>query len=269
MIRVGICSFRKTGNYLLLKIIIELINSISSYNSFSKKNNLWENKFNNKLLAYPEELEIDELVYFEKRKWQLYKGKERFDIEDKHFLEIYDFSNIILTHEPPSFELITNKIFKKYTWIYLYRDCKETINSLIHFLTSPVIIEREPSYSIDNPNELFKNDDYIYKKTYEWINHMNAYCKYKDYFNFIRYDQITNLDLHFNSILQLFNIQMNNDDIKNIIDKTSFKSMKKSAPNHVRKGKKNDWLNNFQNKQIKKIDEILNQNLNFDIANEK
>lgn len=269
MIRVGICSFRKTGNYLLLKILIELINLSSSYNSFSKKNSLWEKKFKKKLLAYPEELEIDELVYFEKRRWQLYKGKERFDLEDKHISEIYDYSNIILTHEPPSLELINNKIFNKYTWIYLYRDCKETINSLIHFLISPVILEREPSYSEDNPSKLFKNDDYIYKKTNEWINHINAYNTYKDYFNFFRYDQIINLDLHLSKILQLLKIQINEEEINRIIDKTSFKNMKISAPNHVRKGKKNDWLNNFTHQQIKKIDSLLNENLNFDILNEK
>lgn len=261
MIRVGICSYRKTGNYLLLKILIEIINKNSNFNSLSKKKEIWNEKFKNKLLAYPEELDVDELVYFEKNKWQLYKGKERFDLNNDLLLELYECSNIILTHEPPSLELLNHPIFSKYTWIYLYRDCKETINSLIYFLTSPVILEREPKYLIRDTSELFKDDNYILKKTSEWIDHVNSYQKFKDKFHLFSYDQLTNLSMNLINLINLFNIQIDKKDISNILENSTFENMKKTAPNHVRKGKKNDWLENFNNNQIKLIDFLLEKKL--------
>ena len=63
-----------------MKTLQNILEINKSWKTFSGSNDTWKKTYSKKELAYPEELEIDELVYFEKNRWQLYKGKFRNDL---------------------------------------------------------------------------------------------------------------------------------------------------------------------------------------------
>ena len=196
MFKVGLCSFRKTGNYLFIKILRDLLSENYKWNTFSKENNLWKSYFNNFKSSYPFESEIDELVFLERNQWQLYKGAARFNLDYEKLKKVHLTSNFILTHEKPHLEIFNNSYISSYKWFYLIRDIGPTLNSLIKFLASDDIVERTPGYHIRDPKKLLFLDGYFEKCIEAWIDHVKGYLEFEK-FKLIKYENIIENKINF------------------------------------------------------------------------
>ena len=129
MSKIALCSFRKTGNYLFIKILKDILSFENKWKTYSMSKNLWNKYFSNFNQSYPIEKEIDELVFLESNTWQLYKGSERIDIDEERFKDLSLRSNFLLTHENPHAEIFKNPHTSSYLWFYLIRDIGPTLNS--------------------------------------------------------------------------------------------------------------------------------------------
>ena len=248
MSKIALCSFRKTGNYLFIKILKDILSFENKWKTYSISKNLWDKYFSNFNQSYPIEKEIDELVFLESNIWQLYKGSERIDIDEEMFNDLSLKSNFLLTHENPHAEIFKNPHTSSYLWFYLIRDVGPTLNSLIKFLSSADIVKRTPGYQILDPHELLNVDGYFEKCVDMWIEHVEQYFKFSKNFTLIKYEEIVSNKLGFINMLTK-KTDFKGDPNK-IIEDSSFSNMKKNAPNHVRSGDSKEYENFFSNKQI-------------------
>jgi hypothetical protein len=226
-----------------LKYLLKQLDLWSSYNNYSK---CWDSLFSKEDLAYPEELEVDEL-YVEDHSVVLYKGPHRI----RHNINTWDIdfynskARLILTHQEPRAEHFEYFDGKR-KWLYILRDGRDVINSWMHFAVSPVLLKRHPDeYKISDVKELYKLSGYVEKHIKMWSAHVNEYKQFKDKYLLVRYEDLVQDKC--NTILKIVKYLAVSDhiDVGQIVEDTSFQSMKKEAPNHVRKGSKNDWKNYF------------------------
>ncbi len=250
---IALSSFRKSGNYLFMKTLQNILEINKSWKTFSGSNDTWKKTYSKEELAYPEELEIDELVYFEKNRWQLYKGKFRNDLTTNDVDNLSKKTSFLLTHEAPDPIYFNSTELSNFNWCYLVRDIMPTLNSLMHFLTSEVILKREPTYKITDVKDLISNDGFLDNQIERWMYHTKMYIKYKKYYRLFRYEDIVNDKEKFvRDLIRLSKLNINKSKV--VLENLSFENMKKNAPQHVRVGKKYDYKKYFSEEKVLKIE---------------
>lgn len=257
--KIGLCAFRKSGNYLLIRILKSALQQLGAWQSYSIFAKLWDDKYTHEDLSYPEEAEIDEM-YVEGDTLVLYKGpclvSEKINKWDLKTLN--ERSQFILTHQKPM--QVHHDLFgADRKWIYIIRDGRGTINSWMHYAVSPVLLRRHPDeYKISDVRELYALPGYVEKHTQRWREHVDAYLELKDKYYFVRFEDLTKNKAH--EVRKLFEFLGIADavDINIIVEETGFDAMQKKAPGHVRKGKSSDWREYFSAAQKKSYFEITN-----------
>jgi hypothetical protein len=268
MVKVGLCGFRKSGNYLNFRILKAIMIELGIWNSYNLYSNCWSTFFQPQDLAFPEELEVDE-VLVDERTVILYKGPHRLRYETK-LLDLNLFnrkSSLVWTHQAPKKEHF-DFFEPDRKWIYVLRDGREVINSFMHFLVTPVLLKRHPEYKINDVKELYAISGYVEKHIKWWKEDIDAFMRLQDRYLLIRYEDLTS-DKSKQIIRILDYLGVTTEiNLDAILKETSFDSMKKDAPIHVRKGHSKDWKKYFSDQHIKSFKEIAGKTL-IDLGYEK
>lgn len=247
---VGICAFRKSGNYLLIRIFKAIFDQLNCWDSYSLYTRCWEGKFQKDDLSYPEEAEIDEF-FLRNGQFILYKGPYQIPInvpsEELDLLKRK--SRLILTHQAPTDKHI-RLLNHERKWIYVLRDGRAVINSWMHYAVSPVLLKRHPQeYKIQDVRELYELPGYLEKHIKRWKEHVKAFKKLKNKFLLVKFEELLkNKQRQIERILEYFGFQ-EDIDVQSILEQTQFSVMKRDAPIHVRKGQSNDWRHYFSFEQ--------------------
>jgi hypothetical protein len=237
---------------LLFQILKQLYQKAGLWSSYNLWSGCWESSFASDELAYPEELEVDEMIIEDGRP-VLYKGPLRIrEIPD---LDLYrDKAKLVLSHEEPGHEYLeffgaTRK------WIYLMRDGRAAVNSLLHFLVTPVLLKRHPDYRIDRVEELYQLPGYFERHVSMWRSHVEAFMKLRRHYLLLRYEDLIGQKAELVGRIADF-VGLSEPDVDSVLRETSFESMKKAAPVHVRKGDRNDWESYFTGHHRKRFSEL-------------
>jgi len=243
------CGYPKSGNYLLYKIFSSILKNIDNYHTVTLDSGLKSifNSFCSDYMTFPEVNEIDNI--------RLINDKIYLEIPhpDLRFIpinqNILKYSTIVWTHEQIDNIL---KILPNTThFIYLVRDGRDVINSAIHYVTSDTYLKLRPENKIISPEKLYSDSSYFKHVTLQWTNHVRSYLNNREKLLLIKYEElIKNKKTVIKNILNYIGIDLNDSIIEDIIIDTSFNSMSKEAPKHLRKGHKNDWKNFFTKEHI-------------------
>ncbi len=253
------CGYPKSGNYLLFSVIKKMLFSNNMWRSYKEQSGLGEliDSVFKDYKYHPEENSND--VIYEKNNTLYY----RFPHSKIKYLSInpsivVNHSSLIWTHSLPN--ILGNKYLKKINKrIYIVRDGRDAINSLMHFVTSPIALKRYPEYSITDTQLLYNDYDYFKKQVEQWKSHVVAFQELSSKYHLIRYeDMIRNKSRVIRKLGTYLNISVDEESISHA---TSFSKMKQNAHNHLRKGISGDWKNYYSKKHITLFNDIAGKQL--------
>ncbi len=264
--RILQCGFPKSGNYLLWKILQVCQAEEGIYTSFSKKSGitkLYEGIY--ALLGlgkyFKEALEIDEIEPNENGELKFFKlmitGNPFFCGHlDTDTALLTSVSSLLWTHSLPE-EVAGNGFLKDRLRIYIIRDGRAVVNSLIHHNVRQETLKFMPFYKYTRVDEIY-NDEWLFRRYVEkWKKHVYSYLNTKEKFMLVRFESLTDENKQdLKSILSLFGLE---NRLKEFSEKFSFNSMKKNSGTHLRKGRNDDWKNHFTGKHKDIFKEIAGE----------
>ncbi|WP_457572983.1 sulfotransferase domain-containing protein [Desulfolithobacter sp.] len=172
---------------------------------------------------------------------------------------------IIWTHQ--EFDKSLNDLFKSVPcWFYIIRDGRDAINSLLHYVTSPIALKRNPHYTINNVTDLLKNYDYFANHVLKWKQNIHSWTNSQKQMSFIFFEKlISEKETVIASICNALNLHA---DTKRIIAKTDLQHMSGLSPAHIRCGVHGDWKHYFNRRHKDIFKDIAGQTL-IDMGYEK
>lgn len=245
-IKILQCGYPKSGNYLLYKILKGILECKNQYKTFVGSSGIGTiiSQFCQDFMTFPELTEVDNIRLKDENVFLEYPHPQLRLIPVDH--AYLSKSTLLWTHERVSH--FQNPVWKITHGFYIVRDGRDVITSDIYYTTSERYLKLRPENKIHSPDALFDNIDHFEKSVRDWVAHVNDYLISKKNFIPIRYeDLIDNKSLVIRNIVKFLNIEITDNQVRELVTKSSFNNMAKSAPNHLRKGTKNNWKFHFTN----------------------
>ena len=235
---VLLTSFPKSGTYLSWRILRAIQKAGGVYRSFARDTGLAE-----ALVTFvdPEQFpfehyeEIDEVFPEEGDGWSFYihHPKRTLQIDLELFLET---ASIVWVHEPPSRAL---SLGEGRQGIYLMRDGRAVVNSLIHHVTRPSVVAIHPTYTITDPAELYRRPGVFRNYVEVWRRHVEDFKEHRESYELVRFEDLTrDMPATIERLSRLLDV---NVDAHALAQDFQFDRMKASSPTHVRAGSDADW----------------------------
>jgi hypothetical protein len=158
------------------------------------------------------------------------------------FLKQY---SVVRSHDAPT-RLHFNLLKGITRWIYIYRDGRDAINSMMHYVVTPPVLLRHPEYKITSVKKIYQNYEYFAKHVQEWKENAQKAFSFPERFYFVKFEDIVSNKEKF--LLELEKKIGVEPPAKTILKRSSFESMHSKTPIHARKGKTGEWKSNFSNK---------------------
>lgn len=245
LIKLLQCGYPKSGNYLLYKILSAFLRKQGLLRSLTSACGLGAviDVLCSEYKTFPEISELDNLRVTESGYHLEFPHPQCRSVPVALDLLLQQ-SSLIWTHEVPTLMLkpevdVTHKF-------YIVRDGRDVINSIMHYVTSALSLRLRPEYKYDSATELYGNLEYFEKCVIEWATHVQSYMDNEDAFHLVRFEHLVQ-DKHMviGKLAKCLEIAVSKNDIDNIVNETDLIQMRKSAPQHVRRGRKGDWRNYF------------------------
>ncbi|HDH00206.1 MAG TPA: hypothetical protein ENG80_00145 [Nitrospirae bacterium] len=221
-IKVLQCGYSKSGNYLLYKTVSELMRKCDAFSSLTSGSGL-SAVIEALCSEYIQFAEIKELDYLRVvgDKFYLSFPHPKCKLLPISLDLLLDQSSLIWIHEPPS--MVLDDRFREITHrLYIMRDGRDVVNSLIYYVTSPVMLRLCPEYKYDSSSELYNNLEYFEKCVLEWVKHVRDYMKIKDRFYPVRFEELVhNKPVVVKGLAEYLGLHITTDDIDSIIHMTS------------------------------------------------
>lgn len=242
-IKVLQCGYPKSGNYGVFKLLHSILEQNDMFISYKQQTGLTQlidNVFESYKL-FPE-VSIVDSFWVTKKGFMLefpHPKCLQLPVNEKLFVK---YSSLLWTHEHA--DIIHLELLKPVThWIYVLRDGRDVINSMIHHVTRSKMIKLMPKYRYTKVCEIYDDHNLFAKYVREWREHVRSYLKNKHNYICVRLEDIiedpSGIILHIAESLEL---PVNIDMTLRLI---SYKEMSKSAKSHMRRGVTGDWKNHF------------------------
>ncbi len=250
-------SFPKSGTYLFWRICRALQLAVDQYTSYSHStgiSGLLTEFIPEEGRPYAHFEELDQL-YKDGDEWRLYvhHPMRNLSIDLELMLER---SSLLWLHEPPS---VIDELCGDRKRFYVMRDGRSVVNSLIHHFTRPSVRATHPTYTIDDPLELYRRKDNFRKYVCIWRDHVAEYLANPEEWFLVRFEDIKS-DVHAQVRRMAAHLDID-CDCEAIAREFDFDRMKAASPTHVRAGTNEDWRNYFDNDHIEIFKEEAGQML--------
>lgn len=259
-VKVLHCSFPRSGTYLLYSVLSTILEIDEDLTFCSKVglSVLWKNLyeiFNLKEL-FPGYLKVDMIRLSKNGEILLTKlfpirKLESVNVDWKTFLSI---STIVWSHDLPCRLIPLTRYFTH--CIYLVRDGRDTINSLIHFLARKDIQKISGKFKGRSLTSLYEDISLFVNLVKLWKRHIESYFQSKNQFILLRYEDIVRDKT---LVSELLGILYENPNYLN--SKFSFGKMKFKAPLHLRRGTIGNWKEFFSETHVKIFNELAGDTL--------
>ncbi|MFT4538587.1 MAG: hypothetical protein ACI841_000515 [Planctomycetota bacterium] len=193
--------------------------------------------------------EVDHL-HMENDDWYLYvqHSIRKVPIVVRYLLES---SSLIWTHERPS---VLSEIGKERALIYMIRDGRAVVNSLMHHVTRPNVRARHKRYKIDDPIEMYKQLGVFRKYVQLWHDHVRDYMSRPEGLILVRFeDLVSDMSETCEHLAKTLGF---NCDTKDVAETFSFRRMKQDSPAHLRSDRQEDWTRYYGAEHRKIFDEV-------------
>ncbi|TDI82408.1 MAG: hypothetical protein E2O79_06460 [Caldithrix sp.] len=244
--------FWKSGNYLLFRILKELLISNNLYRSAYEEFGLKEvfTRVCEPYLEFPEQAEVPILVVKNKRfAFEFHHPSLTFF--NPSLESVFLNSSIIWSHEPLNYlsELLDDFTHK----IFIIRKHEETLNSLMHHLVRPSIRVKTPGYNITDVRKLYAKTDVFEKYVDKYLHYLESLSRFRKNIRLINFDNLVKNKKH--TILKIADFLKLNANTERIIERTSFKVFKNSNIAHARSCNPDDYKKYFSSKHYDLIEQ--------------
>lgn len=244
--KLMLCSFPKSGTYLFWRILRALQKQAGSYRSFARAaglTDLLDEMIEPENRPYAHYSEMDQL-YPSGDDWLFYvhHPMQNLTVDLDMLLQT---SSLIWLHEAPT---KIQKLSEGRKQLYMMRDGRSVVNSLIHHFTRPSVRATHPTYKIDDPLVLYQRKDNFRKYVQIWRDHVQDFLSNSDDYFLLRFEDLTSqMPAQVERLLQFLEID---GDAAAIAEEFSFDRMKSASPTHVRSGTNDDWRRYYEEEHI-------------------
>lgn len=164
-------------------------------------------------------------------------------------------STLIWTHELP--QTVMRSHFSSRKNLYMIRDGRDAITSMIHYSVKARSRRLRPQYEIQTAEEVYSNINLFKKWSIEWATHVDSYLIQKNNFYGVHYeDLVKNPENGITKIIEYAFPSMRSDQGKTregveaalvAADRNSFRA---KAPDHVHKGRPGGWKEEWTDQHI-------------------
>ena len=208
--------------------------------------------------TFPSWYEVDNIKISNNKLYFLFMSqKKNNNLIEVNSNVLVDHSNLMWTHDNPS--VINNSILGDITHpLYIIRDGRSVVNSIINYVTSPTAMMANPQYEITDKNDIFNNDELFGRYVKTWSEHVDGYLDNKNKYLLVQAEHLkSSVSEVAEEVCEYIGIDV---DLTNIKDYVDYSLLLKQAPNHILT-KKNKWQENFSKQNVEIFKDIAGDNL--------
>lgn len=250
---VGQNGFPKSGNYLLFKILKNILIQCGIYSSYTAKFQYWISD----QMSFPDENEVDHIhidknqqiflkiaPVFAKRGGLIAEGGGYKISSQKELTVLNSVARLIWLHQDPKIEHF-DMLGQDRKWIYIVRDGRDVVNSYFHYSVTPRMLQLHPEYQLTSIEKIYGDMDYFERIVLQWKEHVDTFLKFQNKYLLIKFENL--LKYKAEQVLKIIDfLEIRQTlDVNRVIDATNIHQMRKNAPAHVREGKRRDWIHYF------------------------
>ena len=258
-IRVLQCGFPKSGNYGFYRTIRLIMDEQGLFVSYKQVSGISQiiKRLCGEYVFVPDMDMVDSFYYMD----------GRFTLEFPHpsckFVEVdaqmlFTTSTFLWTHEKA--EIIKNRLLENITHrFYVLRDGRDVVNSMVHHVTRQEMLAVRPEYRYQSPEEVYGDMELFKHYVREWRDHVRSYLANRDHFVCLKLEELMSEPVKtVQKVASVLGIPV---DAERLAEKITFNSLSKTAPAHLRRGKKGDWRNYFTEEHKRVFKELAGREL--------
>ena len=250
----------KSGNFWLYQILQHIFKfSGNSTSSFIQQHPIyplaktWD-------LNYPEQADIDVIDITDLQ--TIYRISSIFRMPLEDWNEYLSHTNHVWTHSP--FCKSSGEVFERFQKkVYIIRDPRDVLLSASRYYCSPYMLKYFPQDEKDPEKFLDKNLEQLMQ---HWVWHVWDHLRVQE-----KYDLqicffegfLRNFQQELSQLLGYLEIDLSEQQKKELEEAVSFSTLKKDNPKHLKKGRAGDWQEKLSEKQLERIDVMAGPLIRF------
>jgi len=249
--RVLQCGYSKSGNYLLHTILMELQGE--RFRSFVERSGVGAtiDALCPRTKRMPDARRIDN--------WKLVRGRWHVQFPDlrARWLPLdWDLAlrhtSLVWSHDTPEDLAPFEDAFAHR--VYVLRDGRDVVNSMLHYLVTPAILALYPDHRFTTIDEIYSDLDFFAGKVVAWRDHVRALERHRERWLVVRFEDL--VERRAAEIARIAAHLGLEADAGAVAAATSFEAMHSDAPRHLREGRSGDWRNWFGPRHREIFDEL-------------
>lgn len=249
----------KSGNYWLYQILHSVVEECQGIEmkSYIRSRPIYEEakKWH---LSTPDQVEQN-VIDFEEGGC-FYRISSRFREEVADLDQYLDNNTLSWTHSK-AFEGVEKYLSRFGKLVYIIRDPRDIAISMSYFILTPYMKKHYPSPY--NTSEAFLDGE-IEKQVRLWQEHVLGYLPIlKPLGGLVLFyeNMIEDFDRELRALITYLGLNLSEEKIESVKGRTSFSGMKKTSPQHVRKGKCYNWQSELTGAQAERAREAGGETL--------
>ena len=249
--------FPKSGNFLLHTILREILAGAGKFSSYRSMCDLPPD-IQQYVTTY-KGIEADCIKVINGQLHLVIPHPELQPLAIEDLASFFRQAALLWTHQ--KFSACYESLFSSVpVWFYIYRDGRDAITSLFHYVVSPIMLKRFPDYRVTDVVRLFQDLDYFAKHVNNWQEHIHSWTAAD--IRRIQWIRFEDLVADRRKICTLIGDVLKLPvDLDRLEKQTQFNRMARLSPEHVRSGTSGGWKSCFTAVHKKIFKDIAGQTL--------
>lgn len=240
--RVLQCGYSKSGNYLLHRVLSSILERHGCFRSFVEASGVGAaiDALCPDTRRMPDARRVDNFKLVDGR-WHVQFPDLRCRFLPLDFELALGHSTLVWSHDRPDHLAPWEDRFSHR--IYVLRDGRDVVNSMLHYLVTPAILALYPDHRFETLDQIYADLEFFAGKVEAWRDHARALGDRAGRWHVVRYEalverreqEIAALAAHLGLPL----------DAAPLAASTDFARMRTAAPRHLREGRRGDWQRHF------------------------
>lgn len=238
------CGFPKSGNYGVYRLLAAILDAAGLRVSYKRRAGIaaLAEACCAETLAFPEAAEVDSFTFASGAcALELQHPECRTLPVDPGLL--FRHSTLLWTHDPcdvahrPELAGVSHRI-------YVLRDGRDVVDSLVHHVTRPEILALHPEYALRTPEAVYADLGLFERYARRWADHVASYLRLRE-----RFLPVFLEDLMRDPVGEVARVAASLGlavDAAEIGPSLSFGVLALSAPGHLRRGASGGWRDSFR-----------------------
>lgn len=249
--RVLQCGYSKSGNYLLHRVLLELQGA--RFRSFVEASGVGAaiDALCPRTKRMPDARRVDNLKLVGGR-WHVQFPDLRarwlpvdWDLALRH-------TTLVWSHDLPDDLVAYERHFAKR--IYVLRDGRDVVNSMLHYLVTPAILALYPDHRFETIEAIYADLDFFACKVAAWRDHVRSLVRHRERWLVVRFEDL--VERRSEEIARIAAYLGSDADPEVVARATAFESMQGEAPRHLREGRHGDWKRWFGKQHVARFEQI-------------